>query len=68
MTQHSDQGEHVRRRVCLSCGHRFWSQQPAEQLLSQYAIEWGVKNRGGYVKLLRDLSNPAGASHQVSPA
>lgn len=44
----------VRRRRCDGCGHRWWTQQAPEQLLSSYAIDWRGANGTAYVGLVQE--------------
>ncbi len=35
----------VRRRLCKSCGHRYWTVQGPEKVISKYDIEWSGSSR-----------------------
>lgn len=46
----------VRRRCCDGCGHRYWTQQPCEELLSRYAIDWRGSNGTPYVEIVESTA------------
>ena len=46
----------VRRRCCEGCGHRYWTQQSCEQVLSSYAINWHGAHGTAYVELVENTA------------
>jgi transcriptional regulator NrdR family protein len=48
VTAPATNGDTVRRRNCLACGHRWYTVQSPEEVLSQYQVNWirvGTQNK-----------------------
>jgi len=52
LTRHTEHGESVRRRSCEECGHKWFTMQEPEFLLSRDAVRWS----GNQLRLTQEVA------------
>lgn len=45
MTSQLNDGTIIRRRRCDACSHRWYTEQPAEQTVSPYVLQWSAQGK-----------------------
>ena len=45
MVRGDKSGNRIRRRLCRHCGHRYWTVQGPEKVITKYDLEWSGSSK-----------------------